>query len=150
MENIESYPSTKESGLKRRRDEDEDDGENPKKQTARTRSYRPRRRREISGEEKQKLMEKMLELERQENEPKTSKDLIEIDKRFVEKMLESKTSVLVLERSHTWKAYCRALFCIPKQLTKRPNIESNFRFNLYDAAEVNTRGKPNYKGRLFN
>ncbi|CZR52351.1 uncharacterized protein PAC_02228 [Phialocephala subalpina] len=143
MENIERDPST-EIGRKRRRDEVEDDGENPKKQTVSARSHRPRRQREISGVEKVKLIKKMLEFERQDKIEKTSKDLIEADRKYLEKMLESKTSVLVLERSHTWRAHCRANFCIPKQLTKRPNIESNFRLKLFNLTNASVYAMPTY------
>jgi len=50
----------------------------------------------------------------------------------IEDELESGTSFLVLEDVPNKRSHCRAVDCLPWQLTGRPNIVSYFRFNLKD------------------
>lgn len=50
------------------------------------------------------------------------------DKKIIEERLASGTFVLVSSKS----SHCRAWNCLPRVLSGRPNIESDFRFNLKD------------------
>lgn len=133
MENRE-LPLPIDRSLKRR--QTEDDVDNPNRQAVNaSSSKRPRFQDDLHDEESRAMEDEEI---KEEERGKTVDELIEADKKDIENQLQSNSSVLILESSSTWRAHCRALFCIPRGLRKRPNIESDFRFNLLDLTGMRT------------
>lgn len=54
------------------------------------------------------------------------------DRKHIEKLLASGTFTIVLQAVPSQNSHCRAWNCPPRKLSGRPNIRSDFRFNLKD------------------
>jgi hypothetical protein len=126
-------PSPPDRSLKRRQTEDDLDDSN--KQAGNTGSSK-RSRIQNDLRDKHLRTTKDEDNEAAQQLGKSVDKLIKADKKNIEHELQSNMSVLILERSPTWKAHCQARFCIPRRLKKRPNIESPYRFNLVDLADL--------------
>jgi hypothetical protein len=71
-------------------------------------------------------------------------DPVALDRKEVEQQLHSGASIFVLERTKSWRSYCRARFCIPREWRGRPTIESAYRLNLKDRTGERSGQMPHY------
>jgi hypothetical protein len=55
-----------------------------------------------------------------------------VERENIEEKLASGTFVIVLQTVPSRNSHCRAWNCLPRELSGRPNICSDFRFNLRD------------------
>jgi hypothetical protein len=55
-----------------------------------------------------------------------------VEREHIEEKLASGTFVIVLQTVPSRNSHCRAWNCLPRELSGRPNICSDFRFNLRD------------------
>jgi hypothetical protein len=126
--------------LKKRRQDDDVDGESSG-QTA-----RPRKKllHDQTLPEDNAAIPRELEQELEEN----LVDPVEVDRNYINEQLSSNRSVLMLETVSTRASHCRAGFCIPRLFSKRPNIESKYRFNLLDVTNERAGTRPWYLRKL--
>jgi len=94
---------------------------------------RPRRARKgrFQGLTPEEALAKSLEVTRSiQAYENLAPDPVTLDRTEIEEQLRSGHSVFVLERTQTWQSHCRARFCIPKEWSGKPNIQSPYRLNL--------------------